>query len=106
MIYKKIIVLDDKINSLLNKLEKNSAEDAESDELVLFLLTSVKERQFLVEELLLHKDDQHELTVIYELSGSFSLRTKKLLRHRQDLIQLRKSNKRKIDAYKNISSDR
>jgi hypothetical protein len=103
---KKIAELDEKINSLLDKVEKVSAEELESDELVSSLLEYVKDRQFLVEQLLSNENDQVELTLAYNLSELFSARATKLLRHRRDLINLRKSNKQKIDAYKNISSDR
>ncbi|MBB1428531.1 hypothetical protein H5181_19030 [Shewanella sp. SG44-2] len=103
---KKISELDEQINSLLDKIENVSAEELESDELVSSLLEYVKDRQFLVGELLSNENDQVELTLAYELSHLFSARATKLLRHRQDLINLSKSNKRKIDAYKNISSDR
>ncbi|WP_394128801.1 hypothetical protein [Shewanella maritima] len=104
---KNLAELNVEIEKLLIDIESSPAEDDKSDDLVQSLLDMVNKRQtfvsqFIDDDSIIANDLQKEI----DLTQVFLAKATVALKHRQDLLSVRKSNKQKMNVYKSIESNR
>jgi|OM-RGC.v1.029347133 hypothetical protein len=105
------IALDD-INSELTKillqLEVTPAEDQGTELLVSNLHELVLQRQICLDELIKNESitDRGYLEKQWQLTQTYLDEVKKAMLHRRDLLVLGQKNRRQINVYKNIDSNR
>ncbi|MCL1141694.1 flagella biosynthesis chaperone for FliD, FliT [Shewanella gaetbuli] len=95
--------------NLLKELDELPADAQAADELVLLLHTQMEERQTLVNELLVkpvYDGLASELSKQIDLTNSLSVMSTKVMNKRKELLNKRRSNKKKINVYEYIDSNR
>jgi hypothetical protein len=103
----KLDTINSDLMALLTLIEKIPAESIDADNLVLKLQDLIGERQHIVDSLINDlKVEPSMLNQEIDLTKEMLLRSQVILKNRQDLLNLRKANKRRIGIYKNIESDR
>ncbi|MCT8987229.1 hypothetical protein [Shewanella phaeophyticola] len=98
-----------KIESLLNQIEQISAENEDSDKLVLLLLDSIRERQISIDSMINDAVDDTfapSLSKQLKLTENFSRRAAKIMSHRQNLLNLKRTHQRQVKVYQNIDANR
>jgi hypothetical protein len=99
-----------KIEDLLNQIEQTAAEHDDSDKLVLLLLESIRERQISIDSMINDAVDDTFAPYLSEqlkLTQSFINRSSKIMSHRQNLLNLKRTNnQRQIKVYQNIDANR
>ena len=105
---KQITEHNKKIEDVLALLEKTPSESEESDELVSKLLILIGERQILLDSIdvndveLARKTLQDQIII----GEGFGKRAESVLKHIQSLLQARKKNKRQINIYQSVDSNK
>ncbi|WP_394392235.1 hypothetical protein [Shewanella woodyi] len=98
--------LNQALELLLAKLDKEPAESELADELVSELQVLVGKRQLLLNELLaaIKLEDKTMWFKQLELTQRFEQQAKVIMRHRQELMHLSSKSKRQINVYKSIGA--
>jgi hypothetical protein len=98
--------LNQSLTELLIILDKEPAENEETDELVSNLLDLVGKRQLLLDELLvtIKLEDKAMWQKQLALTHDFEQQAKVIMRHRQELMHLSSKSKRQINVYKSIDA--
>jgi len=96
------------ISSVLSEIESISAENEESDNLVSKLHDLFQMRQLFIDKIINNElnVDEKALREQIDLTKQLSNRAKAISQNRKDLLSVGKSNKRKIQVYKAIDSNR
>ncbi|WP_394200728.1 hypothetical protein [Shewanella waksmanii] len=96
------------VSETLAKLDSLPAEDEHTDELVSNLQELIGKRQLLLDVLLkAPKDEDRELLESQlKLTREFEVLAKSVLQHRQELLHIGRKNKRQVNVYKSIDSNR
>ena len=96
------------ISSVLSEIESISAENEESDNLVSKLHDLFQMRQLFIDKIINNElnVDEKALREQIDLTKQLSNRAKAISQNRKDLLSVGKSNKRKIQVYKVIDSNR
>ena len=96
------------ISSVLSEIESISAENEESDNLVSKLHDLFQMRQLFIDKIINNElnVDEKALREQIDLTKLLSNRAKAISQNRKDLLSVGKSNKRKIQVYKVIDSNR
>jgi hypothetical protein len=97
-----------KLTEVLVMLDKMPAEDDSVEQLVSNLHDLVAQRQIILDELitLATMTDRVYLEQQWQLTQTYLNGLKKAMLHRRDLLVLGQKNRRQINVYKNIDSDR
>ncbi|QIR13981.1 flagella biosynthesis chaperone for FliD, FliT [Shewanella aestuarii] len=96
------------IINLFSEIESIPAENEKSDNLVSNLHELFQKRQLFIEKIINNElsVDEKALREQIDLTNQFSNRAQAISQNRKDLLSIGKSNKRKIQVYKTIDSDR
>ncbi|MBR9726762.1 hypothetical protein ACFOD0_07715 [Shewanella intestini] len=104
---KNIDQLNQNIEATLKNIADIPAEDEKSDELVQSLLELVGKRQSFVAQFISSDDiGADTLQKQLALTKKYTEQVKVALQHRQDLLSKGRSNKRQINVYQSINSNR
>lgn len=97
-----------KLTDVLARLDEMPAEDDDVEQLVSNLHHLVSQRQILLDELIADDTvtDRVYLELQWQLTQTYLNEIKKAMLHRRDLLVLGQKNRRQINVYKNIDSDR
>lgn len=97
-----------KLTDVLVRLDEMPAEDDDVEQLVSNLQHLVSQRQILLDELIADDTvtDRAYLELQWQLTQTYLNEIKKAMLHRRDLLVLGQKNRRQINVYKNIDSDR
>ncbi|UJF21308.1 flagella biosynthesis chaperone for FliD, FliT [Shewanella sp. OMA3-2] len=100
--------INSKLMLLLSNIQKSSPEDESVDKLVSDLQVSVETRQALLQGLLADKQyaDREFLEQQFDFTQTLIKQSNKVMHERQALLQKGNSNKRQINIYKSIDSNR
>lgn len=105
---KQLDELNIQLSEVLSKLIKIPAEEPQSDDMVSNLLKLVGERQVLL-SLLLNDDkmdDADYLQYQLDLNETFTIQSNVIMADRQALLHASSKNKRQINVYETIDSNR
>ena len=93
---------------LLSEIESIPAENEETDNLVSKLHELFQQRQLFIEQIINNElsVDEKALREQIDLTNQLKKRAQAISQNRKDLLSIGKSNKRKIQVYKAIDSDR
>ncbi|WP_025821649.1 hypothetical protein [Shewanella marina] len=96
------------IEQVLAELNSITAEDLQSDDLVLNLQSLINDRQQAVTNVITDPlvEDAAWLTSQISLTEDYSQQLIKLKDHRQQLLYARKSNQRRVGVYQSIEANR
>ncbi|MGI1944575.1 flagella biosynthesis chaperone for FliD, FliT [Shewanella morhuae] len=105
---KQLDELNIELSEVLSILIKTPAEELQSDDLVSNLLSLVGERQVLVSLLLSDDkmDDADYLQHQLDLTKTFTIQSNVIMADRQALLHVSSKNKRQINVYETIDSNR
>lgn len=100
--------LNTEIETILNKLNQIPAEDESTDELVSYLQELVGKRQVLLNSVFEHATAANaaELQQQLQMTQSFEAKAVMIKEHRQALLHVGRKNKRQLNVYKTIDSNR
>ena len=105
---KQLDELNIQLSEVLSTLIKTPAEETQSDDMVSNLLKLVGERQVLL-SLLLNDDkmdDADYLQYQLDLTETFTIQSNVIMADRQALLHASSKNKRQINVYETIDSNR
>ena len=105
---KQLDELNIQLSEVLSKLIKTPAEEPQSDDMVSNLLKLVGERQVLL-SLLLNDDKMDNADYLQyqlDLTETFTIQSNVIMADRQALLHVSSKNKRQINVYETIDSNR